>query len=93
MQTRVSIAMSIMMALAHYRADRKHQMRSLVETWHPPKAAQPPLDRKSIAAHDASEAMARLKSEKLPQPPAFTSCSRAFASVRLQLTRQMLGSS
>ena len=39
MQTRVSIAMAIMMAMAHYRAERKHQMRSLVKTWYLPKAA------------------------------------------------------
>ena len=46
-----------MMAMAHYRADRKHQVRSLVKTWHLPKAAYPPPDRKRIAAHDAGEAM------------------------------------
>ena len=40
-QTRVNIGMAIMMALvlAHYRADRKHQMCSLVKTWHLPKSA------------------------------------------------------
>ena len=41
MQPRVNIAVAIMMALAlaHYRADCKHQMRSLVKTWQLPKAA------------------------------------------------------
>ena len=64
MQTRVSIAMAVMMALAlaHCRADRKHQIRSLVKTWHLPKAAWHPPDRKRSAAHAAGEAMARLKS-------------------------------
>ena len=41
METRVSIAMAIMMALAHNRADCRHQMRSLVKTWRSPKAAWP----------------------------------------------------
>ena len=39
MKTRVSVAMAVMMALAHYRAERKYQMRSLVKIWRPPKAA------------------------------------------------------
>ena len=39
MQTQVSIAMDVMMALALYWAERKHQTRLLVETWRPPKVA------------------------------------------------------
>ena len=58
--------MAIMMALAlgDCRAERKHEMRSPVKTRRSPKEAQPAPDRKRIAANEAGEAAARLKSRK-----------------------------